>query len=362
MIRFLDLQKLNRPFEQKFKEKFSQFLNKGHYVLGNEVTTFEKKFSKHSNYKFGVGVGSGFDAIVLILKAYIAQGHLHENDQVIVPSNTFIATVLAVCQAGLIPVFVEPELNTYTISPKLIEKSITKKTKAIIPVHLYGQLCNMDEISEIAKRHNLIVVEDAAQSHGVKEHAISCKYPKAYSFYPGKNLGALGDAGMVLTNNQELAETIKKIRNYGSEKKYSNEYAGVNSRLDEIQAAFLNIKLPFLENENNIRKQIARRYLSEIKNTKITLPYWDGSDNHVFHLFVIRTQHRDALKQHLENNHIETLIHYPIPPHKQKALKQFSQLSLPIAEKIHNEILSLPINSTLTDQEVTKIIDVVNMF
>lgn len=357
MISFLDLHKLNQPFEAEFKEKFQSFLDNGWYVLGNEVNQFEEKFAKYCSSKHCIGVGNGLDALVLIFKAYIELGQLQKGDEVIVPANTYIASILAVLQADLVPVLVEPNLETYTMNPDLIVKNISPKTKAILAVHLYGQMCEMDKISVIAEKHNLIVVEDAAQAHGLK---FTGNHAQAFSFYPGKNLGCLGDGGAVVTNDDKLAETIKMLRNYGSKIKYEHELIGVNSRLDEIQAAFLSVKLPHLDSENEKRRAIAKRYLSEIKNDKITLPFWDGSDNHVFHLFVIRIEKRTELQNFLKQNGIETLIHYPIPPHKQKALQSFKNLSFPVTEKIHSEVLSLPLNGVLTDDEVSKIIKVLN--
>lgn len=360
MIKFLDLQKINHPFETGFKKKLTQVLKNGRFILGDEVRAFESDFAAYSHYNHGVGVGNGLDAITLIFKAYLALGKLQKGDEVIVPANTFIASVMAVVNADLVPVFVEPRLETYTINPELIEAHISDKTKAILLVPLYGRMCDMNRIQVIVKKHNLLVVEDAAQAHGLKQD--DNHYPKAFSFYPGKNLGALGDGGMVLTNDSVLAETVRKLSNYGSIHKYHHENIGLNSRLDEIQAAFLSQKLPYLDQENKARQQIAKRYLSEIKNSKIILPQWNGSDDHVFHLFVIRTEDRSRLKKYLAENNIETLIHYPIPPHQQEALKNGASLSFPITEKIHREVLSLPIYSKLTDDEVSKIINVINAY
>lgn len=359
MIKFLDLHKLNQPFEAEFKVKFQSFLDKGWYILGNEVQQFEDNFAKYCDSKYCIGVGNGLDALVLIFKAYIELGHLKKGDEVIVPANTYIASILAVLQADLVPVLVEPNLETYNINPDLIEEKISTKTKAILPVHLYGQLCEMDKIMEIAYKYDLLIVEDAAQAHGL---TFKGSYARAFSFYPGKNLGCLGDGGAVVTNDEKLAETIKMLRNYGSKVKYENELIGVNSRLDEIQAAFLNVKLPHLNDENEKRRAIAKSYLSEIKNDKIKLPFWDESDNHVFHLFVIQTEKRTELQNYLKENGIETMIHYPLPPHKQKALTKWNNLSFPITEKIHNEVLSIPLNSILTDDEVSRIIKVLNRF
>ena len=360
MIKFLDLKKVNQPFESAFKQKMEHFLEGGWYILGKEVKLFEESFAQYCGAKHCIGVGNGLDALVLILKAYFQLEKLEKGDEVIVPSNTYIATILAILEADLVPVFVEPRLETYNLNPDLIESKITSKTKAILPVHLYGQLAEMDKINAIAEKHNLLVIEDAAQAHGTIGN--SNQNTKAYSFYPGKNLGALGDAGAITTNNDKLAEVLFSLRNYGSKVKYENELIGVNSRLDELQAAFLNVKLPELDKENQIRREIAKRYLSEIKNAKIVLPFWDNSENHVFHLFVIRTKNRNDLKEYLFKNGIETMIHYPIPPHKQKALKDWNSLSYPISEKIHDEVLSISLNGTLTESEINKIIATLNNY
>jgi len=366
MIKFLDLQKINMAYQKQFQEKLKLVLENGWFILGDEVKTFERNFAHYCGSKHCIGVGNGFDALVLIFKGYILLGKLQKGDEVIVPANTYIASILAILEADLTPVLVEPRLETYNINPDLISDKITTKTKAILAVHLYGQLAEMDSINTIASQHNLIVVEDAAQAHGVLKIQNS-KFKiqnssAAYSFYPGKNLGALGDAGAITTNDDDLAKVISSIRNYGSEKKYLNEFVGVNSRLDELQAAFLNVKLPHLDAENELRRTIAKRYLSEIKNSKITLPYWDLSSNHVFHLFVIRTDNREALQNYLLENGIETMIHYPIPPHQQKAFDDWNSLFFPITEKIHNEVLSLPISPIITIDEVDYVIEMINKY
>ena len=366
MIPFLDLKKINEPYETAFQEKLKVVLDNGWYVLGNEVQEFETNFANYCGTKYCVGVGNGFDALVLIFKGYIQLGKLQKGDEVIVPANTYIASILAILQADLIPVLVEPKLETYNINPDLIKEKITSKTKAILVVHLYGQLAALGKINEIAVLNDLLVIEDAAQAHGAirnQEPTISNqKSSRAYSFYPGKNLGALGDAGAVTTNDLELAKVIQSLRNYGSETKYYNDCVGVNSRLDELQAAFLNVKLPFLDAENEKRRAIAKRYLSEIKNEKITLPCWDLSNNHVFHLFVIRTQNRTQFQEYLQRNGVQTVIHYPVPPHHQKALSDWNHLSFPITEKIHDEVLSLPISPVLTDDEVGFVVKIVNQW
>ena len=366
MIQFLDLHKINQPYENAFQQKMKSFLDRGWYVLGDEVKTFETAFANYCGVKYCIGVGNGLDALTLIFKGYIQLGKLKTGDEVIVPANTYIASILALLQADLVPVLVEPKTDTYNIDPDLIVEKITSKTKAILAVHLYGQLADMNAINAIANRHHLIVVEDAAQAVGTKHDLQPTTYnllsSAAHSFYPTKNLGALGDAGAITTNDDQLAKILFALRNYGSEIKYQNDFIGVNSRLDELQAAFLNVKLPHLDQENKIRNAIALRYLSEIKNDKIVLPTYDGSDKHVFHLFVIRTENRNDLQSYLLENGIQTMIHYPIPPHKQKALSVWNNLSFPITEKIHQEVLSLPISPVITIDEVDYVIQVLNRY
>ena len=380
MIKFLDLKKINERYETAFQEKLKLVLENGWYILGNEVAAFESNFANYCGTKYCIGVGNGFDALVLIFKAYIQLGKLQKGDEVIVPANTYIASILAILQADLVPVLVEPKLETYNLNPDLIAERITSKTKTILAVHLYGQLAEMDKINSIAKQHNLLVVEDAAQAHGAvansvtvtlsaveRQHLTSNKAGNlsdaaAFSFYPGKNLGSLGDSGAITTNDADLAKVIFALRNYGSEQKYYNEFIGINSRLDELQAAFLNVKLPHLDTENQKRKAIVKRYVAEIKNDKIILPYWDESNNHVFHLFVIRTENREDLQDYLKQKNIETLIHYPIPPHQQKALAQWNSLSFPITEKIHREVLSLPLSPVMTEEEVTCVVQILNQY
>jgi dTDP-4-amino-4,6-dideoxygalactose transaminase len=366
MIPFLDLKKINTPYEVGFQEKLKAVLDNGWYILGEEVQAFESNFARYCGAKYCIGVGNGFDALTLILKGYIQLGKLQKGDEVLVPANTYIASILAIVEADLIPIMVEPRWETYNINSDLIEEKISSKTKVILAVHLYGQLAEMDLINAIGDKHNLLVIEDAAQSHGAvsnqKSKVKNQKSSAAYSFYPGKNLGALGDGGAVVTNDLELAKMVSSLRNYGSETKYYNDYAGVNSRLDELQAAFLNVKLPYLKAENEERRKVARRYLSEINNDKIILPKWDFTDNHVFHLFVIRTENRMELQKYLYENGIQTVIHYPVPPHKQKALSEYNTLSFPITEKIHETVLSLPISPVLTGEEVAFIIAILNLY
>lgn len=359
MIKFLDLQQLNLGYQEQFQEKMKLVLDKGWFILGDEVKSFETNFANYCGSKHCIGVGNGLDALVLIFKSYIQLGNLQKGDEVIVPANTYIASILAILQADLVPVLVEPKLETYNINQDLIEEKITSKTKAILLVHLYGQLCEMDEIIAIGYKHDLLIIEDAAQAHGL---IFKGSHTRAFSFYPGKNLGALGDGGAITTNDDELAKVLFSLRNYGSEKKYHNQFVGINSRLDELQAAFLNVKLPNLDADNDKRRNIAKRYLSEIKNDKIVLPTWDFSNNHVFHLFVVRTENRNDLQDYLLKNGIETVIHYPIPPHKQKAFPEWNNLSFPITEKIHDEVLSLPISPIMSDDEVSIVISILNKY
>lgn len=359
MIKFLDLHKVNLPYQAAFQEKMQQLLDKGWFVLGDEVQAFEQQFARYTQSKYCIGVGNGLDAMVLIFKAYIELGLLQKGDEIIVPANTYIASILAVLQADLTPVLVEPDADTFNLNPNEIEAKITAKTKGILVVHLYGQLADMEAIATIGSHHNLLIIEDAAQAHGLP---FLGSHARAFSFYPGKNLGALGDAGCITTDDSDLAKVLFALRNYGSEQKYYNEYLGVNSRLDEIQAAFLNVKLPHLDKENAVRKSIAKRYLTEIRNPKIRLPKCTDFQKHVFHLFVIRTANRIELQEYLKQNGVETLIHYPVPPHQQKALSAWQSLSFPITEAIHREVLSLPMSPVLTESEVDYIIQILNKY
>ncbi|MFC5195300.1 DegT/DnrJ/EryC1/StrS family aminotransferase [Bizionia hallyeonensis] len=366
MIKFLDLSAINARYEAAFQEKFQQFLKNGSYILGPEVDAFETRFSQYCGTKYTIGISNGLDALILIFKAYMALGKLKPGDEVIVPANTFIASVLAIIHADLKPVFVEPDPETYNIDVSKIETHISSKTRAILVVHLYGQLANMDGINNLAKNHNLLVVEDAAQAQGAKysngKRAGNLADAAAFSFYPGKNLGALGDAGAVTTNNKALAKAISELRNYGSEKKYVNTRVGYNKRLDALQAAFLNIKLPDLDADNNERRRVANQYLKGIKNSKIKLPFYDGSENHVFHVFVVQVEDRALFVNYLQSHNVETLIHYPIPPHKQTALHNYAHLKLPITETIHNNVVSIPMSPILSDSDVIKIINILNTY
>ena len=339
MIKFLDLQAINERYNTAFKNRFDHFLTEGYYILGTEVSTFETKYASYCNTQYCVGVANGLDALTLIFKAYIQLGKLSTGDSVLVPANTYIASILSIINAGLKPVLIEPDIETYNLTSKQIKEALTSDVKAILVVHLYGQLAPMDRILSVTDTHNLLVIEDAAQAHGAVDakgqKAGSLGNAAAFSFYPSKNLGALGDAGAITTNDTQLAELIKKLRNYGSPKKYINSVVGYNSRLDELQAAFLNIKLQHLDEDNAKRRFVARHYLKGIKNTKIKLPYYSDTKDHVFHLFVVLVEDRNDFMTYLKDNDIETLIHYPIPPHQQDALKSYENLSLPLTEKIH---------------------------
>ena len=366
MIPFLDVQQINFRYEAMFKEAFSRFLNAGQCIMGDKLRGFENEFANYCGTKYCVGVASGLDALELILKGYLELGKLKIGDEVIVPANTYIATILAVVNSGLIPVFVEPNEGEFNISARNIEKGITSKVKMILAVHLYGELADMTTIKSLAKKYNLLVIEDAAQAHGAISEANikagNLSDAGAFSFYPSKNLGALGDGGAITTNDIELFNVVNKLRNYGSSKKYINEIKGVNSRLDELQAAFLSIKLKHLDADNNNRRAIASYYKEHINNKKIALPNWSNSKDHVFHVFVIRCKKRNELQEFLLKNNIQTVIHYPIPPHKQKALQEFSDLQLPITDSIHNEVLSLPISPIQMITDTQKIVSILNQF
>lgn len=366
MIKFLDLHKVNSRFENEFKQKFQQFLNAGHYVLGAELEHFEKRFAAYCGTRYALGVGNGLEALVLIFKSYVALGILKKGDEVLVPANTYIASILAIIHADLIPILVEPSLVTYNLDPEELAKHQTSKTKAILAVHLYGQLANMKAISIYAKVNKLLVIEDAAQAHGATDsfgkRAGNLSGAAAFSFYPSKNLGALGDAGAITSNDKKLIEMVGLLRNYGSKEKYKHETIGFNSRMDTLQAAFLNIKLDALDADNQRRQQIGNTYLSKVKNKKITLPFYDGTSNHVFHVFVVLVENRKEFVKCLEQNGVETLIHYPIPPHQQNALQHLNTLSFPITETIHKNCVSLPMSPVMTDTEVLKVIQILNTY
>jgi len=365
MIKFLDLKAINDKYKDELIEASKRVIESGWYILGKEVEEFENEFANFNQTKHAIGVASGLDALILIIRAYKEMGIFKDGDEVIVPANTYIASILAISENNLIPVLVEPDINSYNIDPTKIKEKITDKTKAILAVHLYGQSADMSEINKVAKKHNLKVIEDAAQAHGAKHHnrrVGSLGDACGFSFYPGKNLGALGDGGAVTTDDEQLAETIKAIRNYGSHKKYENRYRGLNSRLDELQAAMLLVKLKHLDKSNEKRDEVAKKYLKDIKNPKITLPKITENNTHVWHLFVIRVKDRESFQNYLTKNGIQTMIHYPIPPHKQEAYRELKELNLPISEQIHDEVVSLPMHECLSNEEIEKIIRVVNDF
>lgn len=365
MIKFLDLQKITQRNSAEIKEAVERVIDSGWYLLGNETRKFEQNFATYCHARYCVGVANGLDALILILKAYKIQGIMKDGDEVIVPANTFIASILAITAAGLKPVLVEPELSTYNLDASLIEKAITPKAKAIMIVHLYGQCAYNETIKDICEKYSLKLIEDNAQAQGAVykgKKTGSLGHAAGTSFYPGKNLGALGDGGAVTTNDEGLAEIIRTLGNYGSKAKYINEYKGQNSRLDELQAALLDVKLKHLDLDNKRRWEIAGRYLDEIKNPKIILPHVLSPEGHVWHLFVIRSEKRDNLQEYLAKNDIQTLVHYPVPPHKQNAYKEWSELSFPITEKIHSEVLSLPMNVAITDDEVSYVIKKINSY
>ncbi|MFC2152105.1 DegT/DnrJ/EryC1/StrS family aminotransferase [Bacteroidota bacterium] len=358
MIEYENLAKVNQSFFREFKKAFNDVLESGWFILGKNVQKFENEFAAYNNVDYCVGVASGLDALILSIQAL----ELEKGSEIIVPSNTYIATILAIVQNGHIPVLVEPDIQTYNIDPLKIEPSVTSKTKAILVVHLYGKPCDMDPIMDICKKRDLFLIEDCAQAHGAeykRKKVGSFGDFGAFSFYPTKNLGCLGDGGAITTNNKDFSEKVQMLRNYGSNKKYYNKYIGTNSRLDEIQAAFLNIKLKSLDDINKHKRELASIYLGNL-NSKFILPQIDNCSYDVYHIFNIRSKKRDAIKKYLLDNMIKTEIHYPVAPHKQEALSFLSHLSFPISEEIHQTTLSLPISSYHTKEDLFKIIDVLN--
>ncbi|MGG7552580.1 DegT/DnrJ/EryC1/StrS family aminotransferase [Chryseobacterium arthrosphaerae] len=366
MIKFLDLQKVNLQYQNEIETKLLEVFRSGWYLMGSQLSNFEKNLSDYIGVQHTIGVANGLDALRLILRAYIELGVMNIGDEIIVPSNTYIASILAISDNGLFPVLVEPEINTYNIDISKIEEKITSKTKGILIVHLQGRVVFSDSLKVIAQKHNLKIIEDNAQAIGAEWNGTKSGNlgdAAGFSFYPGKNLGALGDAGAVTTNDDDLMKTIRALANYGSNQKYVNIYKGLNSRLDEIQAAVLDIKLKYIDKENEIRREISKRFINEIKNPAVILPEYPADENeHVWHVFVIRSKRRDELQSYLTENGVQTLIHYPIPPHKQEAYKDWNDLSFPISEKIHAEVLSLPISPVMDEEEINKIIEIINKF
>lgn len=363
MIKFLDLQKTTQSYSTEIKEAINRVVDSGWYLLGNELITFENNYAQFIGTKHCIGVANGLDALRLILKAYIEMGIMTEGDEVIVPANTYIASVLAITDNQLVPVFVEPDIETYQIDSTKIEKVITSRTKAIMIVHLYGQCAFNNKIESLCQHYNLKLIEDNAQAHGCKyEGKVTGSLGNAagHSFYPGKNLGAFGDGGAVTTNDEQLAKVIRSLANYGSSMKYVCEFQGLNSRLDEIQAAILDVKLKHLNQDTELRRKIARYYIENIVHADIKLPVIKDWNSHVFHIFPILSNRRNELQAYLTSNGIQTLIHYPIPPHKQECYKEWNHILLPITEKIHNEELSLPISSVISIEEVKIVTDFIN--
>ena len=390
MIKFLDLQKVTESFQPKLNEAIHRVVDSGWFLLGKEVSSFEQEYASYTGTGYCVGVGNGLDALRLIIRAYMKMGVLKEGDEVIVPANTFIASVLAITENQLTPVFVEPDIQNSNLDIGLIEQHITEKTKAIMVVHLYGQVCWAGELNSIAKKYGLKIIEDNAQAAGAvwSKNDISPEEPSnipgkkkilaaakgidhrrsgslgdaaAHSFYPGKNLGALGDGGAVTTNDEDLANTIRALANYGSSEKYIHRYKGINSRLDELQAAILRVKLARLDQDNHRRRELARLYINSINQKNVVLPS-DTNLAHVWHLFVVRHPDRDDLMRYLLEKQIQTLIHYPVPPNKQSAYKEYNDLSLPVTEILHQQVLSLPISPVMSEHDVQIVAEAINSY
>lgn len=365
MISFLDLKKLNSVYADQLREACARVIDSGWFIGGQELADFERSFAEYCGVAHCVGVANGLDALTLTLRAWKEMGRLKEGDEVIVPANTYIASVLAITENRLKPVLVEPDPQTFNLSAEGVQAALTDKTRAVVAVHLYGQMADMKGIMALADRHDLLVLEDAAQSHGASidgRRAGSWGHAAGFSFYPGKNLGALGDAGALATHDAELAKMVRGLGNYGSYRKYENEYQGVNSRLDEIQAAMLSVKLVHLDQEIAARRKVATAYLEGIDNPGVRLPHLNAPEQHVWHLFVVRCERREELQRHLHDSGVQTLIHYPIPPHKQQAYSGFGNLSLPLTEAIHREVLSLPISPVMSEDEVQAVVRAVNSF
>lgn len=362
-VPFLSLKDITNKYSDEIHEAVSRVVDSGWYLQGEENKKFESDYASYIGTRYCVGVANGLDALIWILRAYIELGRLKKGDEVIVPANTYIATILAISENGLVPVLVEPKIETLEIDDSRIEEKITDRTKAVMIVHLYGRCACTSKILEICKKQNLYLFEDNAQAHGCRfngKRTGSLGDAGAHSFYPGKNLGALGDAGAVTTDDKDVADTIRALANYGSSKKYVFDYKGRNSRLDEIQAAVLDVKLRHLDDDNNLRRKVAEKYYSGIKNPKIMMPARLPEENNVFHIFPVLSEKRDELQQYLKEKEIGTIIHYPIPPHKQKCYSEWNDISLPVTEQIHREELSLPMSPCLTDEQVDYVIDCVN--
>ncbi|EJW8041184.1 DegT/DnrJ/EryC1/StrS family aminotransferase [Escherichia coli] len=365
MISFLNLKKINGRYKKELIAACAKVIDSGWYIQGNELATFESKFASYCGTKYAVGVANGLDALTLVLRAWKIMGRLKDNDKIMVPANTYIASIISITQNNLVPILVEPDSQTFNLTYDSLNKSWVDGIKAILPVHLYGQISPMQEIIEFARERNLLVLEDCAQAHGASiggKKAGSWGDASGFSFYPGKNLGALGDAGIITSNDTELITTLRALRNYGSHKKYENIYIGYNSRLDEIQAAMLSVKLKYIDKETERRREISKKYRCGIVNELITLPVVLNEEGHVWHLFVIRCKEREKLVEYLDSHGIQTLVHYPIPPHKQIAYKDWNNLKFPITEDIHNTVLSIPLDPTMSDNEVEQVIKIINGF
>lgn len=363
MIKFLDLQKITQKYAEEIHKAVDRVVDSGWYLQGKENERFEADYARYIGTKYAIGCANGLDALIWIFRAYVEMGIMKPGDEVIIPANTYIASILAISENGLKPVLVEPSIETYQIDDSKIETAITERTKAILIVHLYGQCAYTEKIGEICRKYDLKLVEDNAQAHGCKFNGRktgSLGDAAGHSFYPGKNLGAFGDAGAVTTDNEELAKVIRAVANYGSQKKYVFKYCGRNSRLDEVQAAVLGVKLKHLDEDVAIRKKIAKYYIEHITNPDIITPIVKDWDAHVFHIFTIRTKKRDELQKYLADNGVQTIIHYPIPPHKQECYKEWNNLSFPITEQIHNEELSLPMSPVMTEKEVKGVVVLLN--
>lgn len=364
-IPFYDLKRVNAPYLDEIKEQMAEVVDSGWYIRGAYVEAFEEAFASYLGSKHVVGVGNGLDALTLIFRAYLSLGCIEPGDEVIIPANTYIASVLAVSELGLVPVLVEPDMDTYNIDVLKIKEHISSKTRAVLAVNLYGLISDVKALQFLCKDRNLLLIEDNAQATGAvldKQQAGTFGHAAGFSFYPTKNLGALGDGGAVVTDNAELAAVVRALANYGSDKKYYNQYKGVNSRLDEVQAAVLSVKLKHLDEENERRCIIARRYLEEIDNPHIVLPAGDYEQNHVWHLFVVRSNNREGLMAYLSEHGVQTQAHYPVAIHRQMAYQEMAFLSLPITEKICDEVLSLPMGPYMTDEEVTYVIEIINAY
>ena len=365
MMKFLDLQKITQKYAEEIHEAVDRVVDSGWYLQGKENERFEANYAQYIGTKYAVGCANGLDALIWIFRAYMEMGIMKPGDEVIVPANTYIASILAISENGLKPVLIEPSIETYQIDDSKIEAAITERTRAILIVHLYGQCAYTEKIGELCKKYDLKLVEDNAQAHGCKFNGRktgSLGDAAGHSFYPGKNLGAFGDAGAVTTDDEELAEVVRAVANYGSQKKYVFKYCGRNSRLDEIQAAVLGVKLKHLDEDVAIRKKIAKYYIEHIKHPDIITPIVEDWDAHVFHIFTIRTKKRDELQKYLTDNSVQTIIHYPIPPHKQECYKERNILSFPITEQIHNEELSLPMSPVLQKEDVERVVEVINKY